>query len=704
MHCITGMLIWPIRFRWVVCQIEALRKCLKLSVLRQTLQTLPQTLDGTYDRILLNIPRDYAREAYTALQFLTVARCSVSVADVAEAVAVNQETHTFDPNDRLTDPFDVIEILSSLVTYSSDQILLRSSQTPRYGSFPGAERATEIRLAHYSVKEYLLSDRIRSGKASAFNMPGYEAHTSVAELCLTYLISFDQPDFVSAELLLDYPFGLYAAQFWYQHAQISYSCSESEDEATNLTRLGIRLLSPAQSSSYINWLRLCDPCEPWRGVDDGRDLKSTGSPLFYACCTGLLEVARALLDQGADINSCNPCRRLMTMTPLNGAIFGGHFHLVKFLLESGVNVNAIDDWERTPLHHAALYGDMLVVELLLRFGACLESKTGPITPHCSVDAPHDIPLQSFMSRNTTGRTMREEIVIALTQHIFKKQMHLESIHFAISPTDQWPIYGNNNVLVKTLMYGGDKHEIRDATGWTPLHEASWGGHSIVTAVLLRNGADIECKTRYGWTSLLFAVWKGHTSVVAELVRWGANVKVRNAYGWQPLHAAWKESIICLLLDNGADIEAETSYGWTPLFGSSSFDDQMLELLIQRGADLDAYNVYGGTALHIAARAGNARCVRLLLQHGADRSMKSAFGTTAYEEAARQGHDNVVQLFRSTSHRALPPESGQQRPASRLDPQSLPLLDALPSVRFAGTSTDALILVIRYCLDNRSPSP
>ncbi len=85
-------------------------------------------------------------------------------------------------------------------------------------------------------------------------------------------------------------------------------------------------------------------------------------------------------------------------------------------------------------------------------------------------------------------------------------------------------------------------------------------------------------------------------------------------------------------------------------------------------------------------------------------MKSAFGTTAYEEAARQGHDNVVQLFRSTSHRALPPESGQQRPASRLDPQSLPLLDALPSVRFAGTSTDALILVIRYCLDNRSPSP
>lgn len=201
------------RFRWAVCQIEVLRKCLSVSVLRHALRTLPETLEETYDRVLMDIPREYHREAYSALQILSVAGNCVSVADVAEAVAVDRTSCTFDPENRLADPFDIVEVLSTLITYSSSQIALRHEK-PLHGHFPGAERATEIRLAHYSVKEYLQSDRIRSKSTSKFYISSYEAEKCAAETCLTYLLWLDQPDSVSAELLLDFPFGLYAAEYW----------------------------------------------------------------------------------------------------------------------------------------------------------------------------------------------------------------------------------------------------------------------------------------------------------------------------------------------------------------------------------------------------------------------------------------------------------------------------------------------------------
>lgn len=124
------------RFRWAVCQIEVLRKCLSVSVLRHALRTLPETLDETYDRVLMDIPREYHREAYSALQILSVAGNCVSVADVAEAVAVDRTSCTFDPENRLADPFDIVEVLSTLVTYSSSQIALRHEK-PLHGHFPG---------------------------------------------------------------------------------------------------------------------------------------------------------------------------------------------------------------------------------------------------------------------------------------------------------------------------------------------------------------------------------------------------------------------------------------------------------------------------------------------------------------------------------------------------------------------------------------
>ena len=627
-----------------------------------------------------------------------MSQCALSVADVAEAVVVDPDSCCFDVEDRLPDPFDIVDVLSSLVSCSSRQIPMGGSD-PRSGRYVGAELATEIRLAHYSVKEYLVSDRIRRGLKSCFYISPYEAHHSIAKMCITYLLQFDQPHFSSRKAIRYYPFCLYAAEYWYKHAKYAYDLSvghNSMSENKDLTHLVVLLLND-KSSSFINWLRLCDPCEPREGIDDTRVLECMASPMFYACYVGLKDVVRVLHDQGMSINPCKTHRGVSKMTPLNGAILGGHPHIVEFLLDRDVNVNAVSCWGWSSLHQAVLHGDKSIVELLVRHGASLESKTGPTLPYDPVQAPTEDPLQTIANSKNTFRTSRERISNALKRHILSERSHLESTQLALKPMNQRSFYSHGSVL-KTLMYGGYEHEVSSTTGWTPLHEASWAGHADLVRFLLQRGADIECKTRYGWTPLLCAAWQGHTGAARELVEQGADVNVTNVYGWTPLHAASTVSIARLLLDNKANIEAKTNYGWTRLFSTNSEDyDAMLDFLIERGAGIDAYNIYGGTALHKAARAGTEAPVKRLLQHGASRCIKSVYGTLAIEEAALHGHDHIVALFRSMPDQSLKIAKRCHQANNR----PLALLDALPSVKYSGEPADALILVLNWCLANRS---
>src|ERR1700742_813656 len=78
----------PYRFRWVVCQLETLRRCLPSSV-QSILADLPESLDETYERILLQIPKWSRAHAHRLLQCLTVTIRPLRVEEVAEVLAVD---------------------------------------------------------------------------------------------------------------------------------------------------------------------------------------------------------------------------------------------------------------------------------------------------------------------------------------------------------------------------------------------------------------------------------------------------------------------------------------------------------------------------------------------------------------------------------------------------------------------------------------
>ena len=79
-------------------------------------------------------------------------------------------------------------------------------------------------------------------------------------------------------------------------------------------------------------------------------MKAIMSNLLAACWKGNMELAMALVDRGADVDARDEFQR----TPLHEACGNGHMELAMALVDRGADVDAEDDDQRTPLHYACL--------------------------------------------------------------------------------------------------------------------------------------------------------------------------------------------------------------------------------------------------------------------------------------------------------------------------------------------------------------
>jgi ankyrin repeat protein len=110
------------------------------------------------------------------------------------------------------------------------------------------------------------------------------------------------------------------------------------------------------------------------GVDD-HNPQDGSTPLMLAAAKDSTEVARFLIERGADLNA----RDLQGNTALHEAAYTDSEGVVKLLIGKGADVNAIDLKGRTPLHRAAgsqIKLDPQLIDYLIAHGARVNAHDG----------------------------------------------------------------------------------------------------------------------------------------------------------------------------------------------------------------------------------------------------------------------------------------------------------------------------------------
>ncbi|PZD29497.1 vegetative incompatibility protein HET-E-1 [Pyrenophora tritici-repentis] len=508
-------------FRWAVCQLDTLGKCCNRAMLRKSLASLPRTLDQTYDRILSTISEEYSKYAMRILQWLTFSARPLSVEEIAEVVAIDvARDPAFDRDEVLEDPLEVLDICSSLVTITKNEA---------DGRLRPAQQI--IALAHYSVQEYLVSDRIRQGSAKQYSMQEAECQIALTRSSLEYLIQLQQP--LSRETLKAFALAKYTAEFWSSHLR------KTGDKIEQTSQLTMALMA-REEPAYLNWIRLHDP--DLRGheqvvktlLDKGADVNAQGgrfgNALQAASYGGYEQVVKALLDNGADVNAQGGDYN----NALQAASVRGHEQVVKRLLDAGADVNAQGEEYSNALYAASARGHEQVVKRLLDAGA-------------------DVNAQGEVYDNALQAASR----------------------------------GGYEQVVKMLLDKGAEVNAQGGRYGNALYIASARGHEQVVKMLLDKGADVNAQGGEDGNALQAASWEGHEQVVKTLIDKGADVNAQGEEYSNALYAAsveGHEQVVKRLLDAGADVNAQGGgYGNALQAASEGGHEQVVKMLLEAGA-------------------------------------------------------------------------------------------------------------------------
>ncbi|KAH6972639.1 hypothetical protein EDB80DRAFT_360245 [Ilyonectria destructans] len=437
-------------FRWVECQFKALASCPQSEdLLEQLLDSLPQTLDETYERMLSNVPstsRDYARQM---LMLLCCARRPLTVAELVDGIAVQLgDTPRYNPKRQLKNIDAIQQVCPGFTELDVD---------------PNTSKAT-VRIAHFSVREYLESERIRDSKDGVlFSVRQQYADAQMACICLTVLL---EPGFVTpaSTLLRQDNFALtrYAARYWPGHFRDGVENPQTD--------LQVLQLFKSKEVFFKNWVTIWNVDHDWGEAPRGK----IPVPLYYASLLGLDSIMSMLLDD-TTLAALPPIgdRCYADSLRQKPESFGSNENTVQMLLEKGVDVNAKGGRYGSALQAASAKGYDKIVQLLLEKGADVNAKGGSYESALQVasERGHDKIVQLLLEKGADVNGKGGEYGSALE---------------AASEI------GHDKIVQLLLEKGADVNAEGGHYG-SALEAASAGGHDKIAQLLLEKGADINAK-------------------------------------------------------------------------------------------------------------------------------------------------------------------------------------------------------------------
>ena len=330
------------------CQLDSIALLRTVKAIKIALDQLPEGLNETYERILMKIPKSDTEMLQRVLTWLGFAVLPLTLEELHEAIAIEPGSDCLDEESRLSRPQDILSLGNSLIDISEDG---------------------HVRLAHLSVRDYLLSEDVwKNETISRFALGKAEANQRLAISCLTYLSFRDliagPKDSLDAYIdrMARHPLLKYASTAWTYHVRASEPDSE-------LNTLILDFFSASSRGKFMSWVQVLNADYHFKWDLYPRHATS----LYYAASFGLGEAVTCLLSEGHDIDA--PGSRFGG-APLHAAVLRHHVPVMKILLDAGANPSKADFNKATPLHTAVTHGNMEVIKMLLEYGASKDAIDG----------------------------------------------------------------------------------------------------------------------------------------------------------------------------------------------------------------------------------------------------------------------------------------------------------------------------------------
>ena len=379
--------------------------------------------------------------------------------------------------------------------------------------------------------------------------------------------------------------------------------------------------------------------------------------LHWAALNGNAEIARLLIDAGADLEAAT---RIGAHTPLHVAGREGSGEIVAVLAEAGANVAAVTETGAMPLHFAAASGDVVAVTALLDHGApvdAAEPEWGQ-TPlmfatamgrteaalallDAGADATVTARVMDLVERDILDRfseRRRRTEIAALRGGTDAQSYPVESGVAGRTPDSTAPVTSREEQAIQAAQEAleaqrqtGEPIPLNYADlvgkhgGLSAIHLAAREGHASTVMALLDRGVDIDLPSAAdNTTPMLMAAINGYFDLVAELLERGADPNLASDAGAAPLYAVLNMHW------------APKARHPQPLEHEQQQTDylELMRALLEAGAEVDArlertlwFTTYnrdllgvdrtGATAFWRAVHATDVPAMKLLLEYGAD---------------------------------------------------------------------------------------
>ena len=359
--------------------------------------------------------------------------------------------------------------------------------------------------------------------------------------------------------------------------------------------------------------------------------------LIAAAWKNDLRRARALIDQGADVNAKDNTVQSAYLISTSE----GYLELLNLTLRSGADVDSKDSFNGNGLIRAADRGHADIVGRLIQ----ADIKINHIN-NLGWTALHEAIILGDGSRRYV-----DTVLVLVAGGV---DLRLRSQRDQIAPLDH-AVSKTHDELAKVLRTALDADKPSKQVANRRLLAAAERGDATAAALALRAGANLETRDERGRTPLLLAASKDRIGVARLLVYLGADP---NALGdqhdtpWLVTGVTGSVDMLEVLLPARPDLRIRNRFGGTSLIPASERGHvAYVRRVVRTDIEVNHVNNLGWTALLEAVILGDGsrryqQIVTILLDAGADPKIADRQGVTALQHAEQRGQRAVARILRN----------------------------------------------------------